>query len=48
MCTFGPATPNRGQSESPGWFVKRANGRYIRNTGTTDLVYLEVFRSSFR
>jgi oxalate decarboxylase/phosphoglucose isomerase-like protein (cupin superfamily) len=42
----GHAQP--GQSEPPGWFIKRANGHYIRNTGTTDLVYLEVFRSSFR
>ena len=26
-------------------YIKRAYGHYIRNTGTTDLVYLEVFRS---
>jgi oxalate decarboxylase len=28
-------------------YVKRAQGHYLRNTGTSDLVYLEVFRSSY-
>lgn len=28
-------------------YVKRNFGHYIRNTGNTDLVYLEVFRSSY-
>jgi oxalate decarboxylase len=28
-------------------YIKRAYGHYIRNTGNTDLVYLEVFRSSY-
>jgi oxalate decarboxylase len=28
-------------------YVKRAFGHYIRNTGNTDLIYLEVFRSSY-
>jgi oxalate decarboxylase len=35
------------QNFNPGdvGYIKRAYGHYIRNTGTTDLVYLEVFRS---
>ncbi len=28
-------------------YVKKDYGHYIRNTGNTDLVYLEVFRSSY-
>jgi oxalate decarboxylase len=28
-------------------YIKRMYGHYIRNTGNTDLVYLEVFRSSY-
>ncbi|MBV8522904.1 MAG: cupin domain-containing protein, partial [Acetobacteraceae bacterium] len=28
-------------------YVKRNYGHYLRNTGNTDLVYLEVFRSSY-
>jgi len=28
-------------------YVKRSQGHYLRNTGHTDLVYLEVFRSSY-
>jgi len=28
-------------------YIKRAFGHYIRNTGNTDLVYLEVFRSPY-
>jgi oxalate decarboxylase len=28
-------------------YVKRAFGHYIRNTGNTDLIYLEVFNSSY-
>jgi oxalate decarboxylase len=37
------------QNFNPGdiGYVKRAYGHYIRNTGNTDLVYLEVFRSSY-
>jgi oxalate decarboxylase len=37
------------QNFNPGdvGYVKRAFGHYIRNTGKTDLVYLEVFRSSY-
>ena len=36
------------QNFNPGdiGYIKRAYGHYIRNTGNTDLVYLEVFRSS--
>jgi oxalate decarboxylase len=35
------------QNFNPGdvGYIKRAYGHYIRNTGATDLVYLEVFRS---
>lgn len=35
------------QNFNPGdvGYIKRAYGHYIRNTGSTDLVYLEVFRS---
>ena len=37
------------QNFNPGdiGYIKRAYGHYIRNTGNTDLVYLEVFRSSY-
>ena len=37
------------QNFNPGdiGYVKRAQGHYIRNTGNTDLLYLEVFRSSY-
>ena len=37
------------QSFHPGdiGYVKKDYGHYIRNTGSTDLVYLEVFRSSY-
>ena len=37
------------QNFNPGdiGYVKRAYGHYIRNTGNSDLVYLEVFRSSY-
>jgi oxalate decarboxylase len=28
-------------------YVKRNNGHYVKNVGDTDLVYLEVFRSSY-
>ncbi len=37
------------QNFNPGdiGYIQRAYGYYIRNTGTTDLVYLEVFRSSY-
>jgi oxalate decarboxylase len=28
-------------------YVKRSNGHYIKNVGDTDLVFLEVFRSSY-
>jgi oxalate decarboxylase len=37
------------QNFNPGdiGYVKRAYGHYIRNTGNTDLIYLEVFRSSY-
>jgi oxalate decarboxylase len=28
-------------------YVKRSQGHFLRNTGLTDLVYLEVFRSSY-
>lgn len=28
-------------------YVKRSNGHYIKNTGDTDLQFLEVFRSSY-
>ncbi len=28
-------------------YVKRSQGHYLRNTGLSDLVYLEVFRSSY-
>ena len=28
-------------------YVKRQQGHYLRNTGVNDLVYLEVFRSSY-
>jgi len=28
-------------------YVKRSQGHYLRNTGLTDMVYLEVFRSSY-
>ena len=37
------------QNFNPGdiGYVKRAYGHYIRNTGNTDLLYLEVFRSSY-
>jgi oxalate decarboxylase len=28
-------------------YVKRNLGHYVRNTGNTDFVYLEVFRSSY-
>jgi len=37
------------QNFNPGdiGYVKRAFGHYIRNTGNTDLVYLEVFNSAF-
>jgi oxalate decarboxylase len=28
-------------------YIERAYGHYIKNTGSTDLVYLEVFRSSY-
>jgi oxalate decarboxylase len=37
------------QNFNPGdiGYVKRAYGHYIRNIGNTDLVYLEVFRSSY-
>jgi oxalate decarboxylase len=28
-------------------YVKRSHGHYIKNTGDTDLVFLEVFRSSY-
>ena len=28
-------------------YVKRTQGHYLRNTGYNDLVYLEVFRSSY-
>jgi oxalate decarboxylase len=37
------------QNFNPGdiGYIKRAFGHYIRNTGNTDLVYLEVFRSSY-
>jgi oxalate decarboxylase len=37
------------QNFNPGdvGYVKRAYGHYIRNTGNTDLQYLEVFRSSY-
>jgi oxalate decarboxylase len=36
------------QNFNPGdvGYIKRAYGHFIRNTGATDLVYLEVFRSS--
>lgn len=36
------------QNFNPGdvGYIKRAYGHYIRNTGSTDLVYLEVFRSA--
>ena len=26
-------------------YVKRSNGHYIKNTGSTDLVFIEVFKS---
>ena len=37
------------QNFNPGdiGYIKRAYGHYIKNTGNTDLVYLEVFRSSY-
>jgi oxalate decarboxylase len=37
------------QNFNPGdvGYVKRAFGHYIRNTGNTDLVYLEVFNSAY-
>jgi oxalate decarboxylase len=37
------------QNFNPGdiGYVKRAYSHYIKNTGNTDLVYLEVFRSSY-
>jgi oxalate decarboxylase len=37
------------QNFNPGdiGYIKRAFGHYIRNTGTTDLVYLEVFNSAY-
>jgi oxalate decarboxylase len=37
------------QSFHPGdiGYVKKGYGHYLRNTGNTDLVYLEVFRSSY-
>ena len=28
-------------------YIKKSHGHYIRNTGSTDLVYLEVFQSSY-
>ena len=28
-------------------YVKRNNGHYVKNTGDTDLQYIEVFRSSY-
>ena len=34
---------------SPGdiGYVRRSNGHYVKNTGDTDLLYLEVFKSSY-
>jgi oxalate decarboxylase len=49
MTVFNTGPKAVTQNFNPGdiGYVKRAYGHYIRNTGQTDLVYLEVFRSSY-
>jgi oxalate decarboxylase len=43
----GPSAVTQNFNPGDVGYVKRAYGHYIRNTGNTDLVYLEVFRSSY-
>ena len=49
MTVFNTGPKAVTQNFNPGdiGYVKRAYGHYIRNTGQTDLRYLEVFRSSY-
>jgi oxalate decarboxylase len=49
MTIFNTGPQAATQNFNPGdvGYVKRAFGHYIRNTGNTDLVYLEVFNSAY-
>jgi len=49
MTVFNTGPQAVTQNFNPGdiGYVKRAYGHYIRNTGNTDLVYLEVFNSAY-
>jgi oxalate decarboxylase len=43
----GPAAVSQNFRPGDIGYIKRAYGHYIRNIGNSDLVYLEVFRSSY-
>jgi oxalate decarboxylase len=43
----GPASVSQNFHPGDIGYIKRAYGHYIRNIGNSDLVYLEVFRSSY-
>ena len=49
MTVFNTGPKAVTQNFNPGdiGYVKRAYGHYIRNTGNTDLVYIEVFNSTY-
>jgi oxalate decarboxylase len=49
MTVFNTGPKAVTQNFNPGdiGYVKRAYGHYIRNTGNTDLVYIEVFNSAY-
>ena len=43
----GPSAVTQNFNAGDVGYVKRSQGHYLRNTGLSDLVYLEVFRSSY-